>query len=84
VSYSYNGYRKVATRTDAKGQQVVYTYDGYARLTKVHRYPQGTAMLKTLASRRIIITIRTRSMRAIRRTRSGGWRRCSITKATAL
>ncbi|MBV9399757.1 MAG: RHS repeat-associated core domain-containing protein, partial [Bryobacterales bacterium] len=43
VSYTYNSYNKVATRTDAKGQQVVYTYDGYARLTKVQRYPQGTA-----------------------------------------
>ena len=39
VSYTYNGYNKVATRTDAKGQKVAYSYDGYARLTKVQRYP---------------------------------------------
>jgi len=39
VTYTYNGYNKVATRTDAKGQKVVYTYDAYARLTKVQRYP---------------------------------------------
>jgi len=35
------GYNKVATRTDAKGQQVVYTYDSLARLIEVQRYPQG-------------------------------------------
>ena len=29
----------MASRTDAKNQQVVYTYDNYARLTKVQRYP---------------------------------------------
>ncbi len=26
VRYAYNGYGKVATRTDAKGQEVVYSY----------------------------------------------------------
>ena len=41
VTYTYNQYYKVATKTDAKGQQVVYTYDTLARLTKVQRYPQG-------------------------------------------
>lgn len=30
-----------STRTDAKGQQVRYSYDSYARLIKVQRYPQG-------------------------------------------
>lgn len=43
VSYSYNSYGKVATRTDAKGQVVVYSYDGYARLIKVQRYSSGTS-----------------------------------------
>jgi RHS repeat-associated protein len=43
VSYTYNSYNKVATKTDAKGQQVVYTYDTYGRLTEVQRYPQGIA-----------------------------------------
>jgi RHS repeat-associated protein len=43
VSYTFNSYQKVATRTDAKGQQTVYTYDTYARLTKVQRYPQGAS-----------------------------------------
>jgi RHS repeat-associated protein len=46
VSYTYNSYNKVATRTDAKGQVVVYTYDLYARLTKVQRYPSGTNNLE--------------------------------------
>lgn len=43
VTYTYNSYNKVATKTDAKGQATVYTYDTYARLTKVQRYPTGTS-----------------------------------------
>jgi YD repeat-containing protein len=39
VSYTYSSGGKVATRTDAKGQQVVYSYDSYARLSEVQRYP---------------------------------------------
>jgi YD repeat-containing protein len=35
VSYTYNSYNKIATKTDAKGQQTQYTYDGYLRLTQV-------------------------------------------------
>ncbi len=41
VSYTYNAYNKVATRTDAKSQVTAYTYDSYARLTEVQRYPLG-------------------------------------------
>ena len=43
VTYTYNSYNKVATKTDAKGQAIVYTYDSLARLTKVQRYPSGTS-----------------------------------------
>jgi RHS repeat-associated protein len=43
VTYTYNSYNKVATKTDAKGQQMVYTYDTLARLTKAQKYPQGTS-----------------------------------------
>ena len=39
VTYSYNGYNKVASKTDAKGQEIDYTYDGLARLTMVQRFP---------------------------------------------
>src|ERR1019366_9946590 len=43
VSYNYvtfgNGIGKVQSRTDAKGQQVAYTYDSYSRLSEVQRYP---------------------------------------------
>ena len=35
VTYTYNGFNKVATKTDAKGQVFSYAYDGYARLTGV-------------------------------------------------
>jgi RHS repeat-associated protein len=41
VSYSYNANNKIATKTDAKGQAVAYTYDGLNRLTQVQRYPTG-------------------------------------------
>ncbi len=42
MSYTYDSTtHKVATRTDAKGQVAPYTYDSYARLTKVQRYPSG-------------------------------------------
>ena len=43
VTYTYNSYNKVATKTDAKGQAVVYTYDSIARLIEVQRYPYGTS-----------------------------------------
>jgi RHS repeat-associated protein len=38
VSYTYNSYQKVATKTDAAGQQTQYSYDGNARLTQVRHY----------------------------------------------
>ena len=41
VSYTYNSYNKVASKTDAKGQEFVYSYDSYSRLTGVQVYPQG-------------------------------------------
>ncbi len=41
VTYTYNGFGKVDKRTDAKGQVTAYTYDPYARLSEVQRYPLG-------------------------------------------
>jgi RHS repeat-associated protein len=41
VNYGYNSFGKIASKTDAKGQVVVYSYDSYARLTQVQRYPTG-------------------------------------------
>lgn len=42
VTYTYDPVtNQVATRTDAKGQVTKYSYDSYARLSKVQRYPQG-------------------------------------------
>ncbi len=41
VTYTYNGFGKVDKRTDAKGQVTAYTYDPYARLSEVQRYPSG-------------------------------------------
>ena len=43
VSYTYNSMNKVATKTDAKGQAVVYTYDSIGRLTETQKYPTGTS-----------------------------------------
>ncbi len=39
VSYTYNADGTVATKTDAKNQQVQYTYDSYRRVTQIRRYP---------------------------------------------
>ncbi len=41
ITYTYNGFNKVATKTDAKGQAIQYTYDSIARLTEVQKYPTG-------------------------------------------
>jgi YD repeat-containing protein len=38
VSYTYTWYGAVETKTDAKNQQVRYTYDDYRRLTQVSYY----------------------------------------------
>jgi len=38
VNYTYTANGKLATKTDAKGQQIVYTYDAYLRLTQIQRY----------------------------------------------
>jgi hypothetical protein len=35
------GTLQVATKTDAKGQVIAYSYDSIARLIKVQKYPQG-------------------------------------------
>jgi len=39
VNYTYTANGKIATKTDAKNQQIVYTYDAYLRLTQIQRYP---------------------------------------------
>ena len=41
TSYAYGSNNKISQRTDAKGQVTTYTYDGYARLSEVQRYPSG-------------------------------------------
>jgi YD repeat-containing protein len=39
VNYTYAASGALATKIDAKGQKVVYTYDSYNRLFQVQRYP---------------------------------------------
>jgi YD repeat-containing protein len=39
VTYTYTANGMPATKIDAKGQKIAYTYDGYNRLTQVQRYP---------------------------------------------
>jgi RHS repeat-associated protein len=51
VTYTYNSYNKVATKTDAKGQAIVYTYDTLARLTEVQKYPSGTGSAEDTCQR---------------------------------
>ncbi len=44
VSYTYNGFGKVATKTDAKGQTIAYDYDSLARLVTVRQqFPNGSS-----------------------------------------
>jgi RHS repeat-associated protein len=42
VTYTWAAPGKIASKTDAKGQKIVYTYDSYFRLTNVSRYPAGS------------------------------------------
>ncbi len=39
VNYTYNSDSTLATKTDAKGQQVQYSYDSYKRVNQIRRYP---------------------------------------------
>ena len=41
VSYGYNSDNTLQMKTDAKGQQIVYTYDSLKRTTMTQYYPQG-------------------------------------------
>jgi YD repeat-containing protein len=43
VSYVYGTNNAVQMKTDAKGQQTVYSYDSLSRLTMTQYYPTGTA-----------------------------------------
>jgi len=38
VTYTYNGNSQIATKTDAKNQQIQYTYDSYNRVTQVGHF----------------------------------------------
>ena len=38
VTYTYDGAHRVLSRTDAKGQKTVYSYDNYGRKTMVQHY----------------------------------------------
>ncbi len=42
VSYAYYADGVLQSKTDAKGQKVVYSYDGYGRVSYIDRYPNGT------------------------------------------
>jgi RHS repeat-associated protein len=39
TSYAYNSDGTVASKTDAKNQQVQYAYDGFQRVTQIRRHP---------------------------------------------
>jgi len=42
VSYTNDSNNRLATKTDAKGQKLVYSYDSYNRVTQVARYYNTT------------------------------------------
>ena len=41
MSYLYYPSGRLKSKTDAKGQKVVYSYDGYGRLAYIDRYKAG-------------------------------------------
>ena len=41
VTNTYSG-RQVASKVDAKGQQITYAYDSYKRVTQISKFPDGT------------------------------------------
>ena len=41
VTYTYDGNNLLASKTDAKGQQIKYTYDLYNRVTQVSHFPSA-------------------------------------------
>jgi RHS repeat-associated protein len=43
LTYAYGSNNAVQMKTDAKGQQTVYSYDSLSRLTMTQYYPTGTA-----------------------------------------
>jgi len=45
LTYTYDGAHHVTQKTDAKGQQVLYSCDQYGRLTEVHRYAMYNGVL---------------------------------------
>jgi RHS repeat-associated protein len=49
VSYTYDALNRLASKTDAKGQQLTYAYDSYNRLTSVTwaNSPSGAQLLRT-------------------------------------
>jgi YD repeat-containing protein len=47
VTYTYNSDKTLATKTDAKGQQILYSYDSLKRITQVRRYlPSGGQLVE--------------------------------------
>lgn len=52
VSYTYNADRTLATKTDAKNQRTVYTYDNYGRVIQIARGTvSGGVFTETIAER---------------------------------
>jgi RHS repeat-associated protein len=51
VTYTYDSSNRLATKTDAKGQQFTYTYDTYNRVTKIKwvNAPGGSQTLRTFS-----------------------------------
>src|SRR5438270_12412368 len=49
VTYTYGSGGTLATKTDAKNQQIRYTYDGYLRLTRMSYYQTPTSQEDTQA-----------------------------------
>ena len=54
VAYTYDTNHRMLTKTDAKGQQTVYTYDTYGRTTEVQRYYKSGSSLIEDTSQQVL------------------------------
>jgi RHS repeat-associated protein len=53
VAYTYDGAHHVLTKTDARGQQIHYSYDTYGRLTDVDHYALVNGQLTEQVAQRV-------------------------------
>ncbi len=51
VTYTYDSYNRLSTKTDTKGQAFVYSYDTSNRVIEIQKYPQGRSNAEDVCAR---------------------------------